>query len=188
MPTRLVLIAHGATAATRRAAFPLDEPIEAAARELAETLGPELMPAHRVYTAPELRARETAMALGLAAEPQGLLADLDLGRWRGKTFDAMLTEGPEAIAAWTSDPASRAHGGESVDELMARVKPWLDHQREAGGKVIAVTHPAVLRAAVTIVIGAPSSSFWRIDIGPLTQVELRGDERRWTLRSIVGPQ
>lgn len=188
MPTRLLLIAHGATAATRQAAFPLDEPIEAAARELAETLGPKLMPAHRSYAAPELRARETAQALGLVAEPQGLLADLNLGRWRGKTFDAMLAEGPTAIAAWTSDPASRAHGGESVDELVARVRPWLEHQRQAGGKIIAVTHPAVLRAAVIIAIGAPSSSFWRIDIGPLTQVELRGDERRWTLRGISGPQ
>jgi broad specificity phosphatase PhoE len=187
MPTRLLLIAHGATAATRRAAFPLDEPIEAAAHELANAIAPNLMPAHRHYTAPERRCRETAEALGLAAEPQTLLADLDLGRWRGKSFDAMLEEGPQAIAAWTSDPASRVHGGESVDELLARVKPWLERQREEGGKVIAVTHPAVLRAAVTLIIGAPSSSFWRIDIGPLAQVELRGDDRRWTLRGIAGP-
>jgi len=185
MPTRLLLIAHGATDATRGAAFPLDEPIEAAARTAATALRPDLMPAHRACTAPERRCRETAEALGLAAELQPQLADLDLGRWRGKTFDAVLATDPAAIAAWTADPASPTHGGESIDEMLARIRPWLEQQRQAGEKVIAVTHPAVIRAAVVVAIGAPSSSFWRIDIGPLTRVDLRGDERRWTLRGIV---
>ena len=185
MPTRLLLIAHGATAATRRAAFPLDEPIEPAARAAAERLGPRLMRAHRSYTAPELRAKETAAALGMVPELQLLLADIDLGRWKGRTFDDMLAEGPEAIAAWTSDPANRQHGGESVDELVARVKPWLDHQREQGGRVVAVTHPAVVRAAVVIALAAPTASFWRIDAAPLTRADLRSDGRRWTLRGIV---
>jgi len=179
MPTRLLLIAHAPTEATRLAAFPLDEPIEG-------TVAPIPLPhANRVYAAPELRTRETAVALGLVTETQLLLSDLNLGRWKGKTFDAMLAEGPDAIAAWTSDPASRAHGGESVEELIARIRPWLGHQQEEGGRVIAVTHPAVIRAAVVVVLGAPAASFWRIDIAPLARVELRSDGRRWTLRGIV---
>lgn len=181
MPTRLLLIAHAPTAATRRAAFPLDEAIEASPA----ALPPKLQRADRVFTAPELRARQTAQALGLVAEPQMLLGDVDLGRWRGKTFDEMLAEGPEAIAAWTSDPASRAHGGESVEELIARIGPWLEHRREDGGRVVAVTHPAVIRAAVVVVLGAPAASFWRIDIAPLARVDLRSDGRRWTLRGIA---
>jgi broad specificity phosphatase PhoE len=179
MLTRLLLIAHAPTEATRRAAFPLDEPVEGSIPRLS------LPRADRVYAAPERRTRETAEALGLSAETQMLLADINLGRWRGKSFDAMLAEGPEAIAAWTSDPASRAHGGESVEEVIARVKPWLARQQEEGGRVIAVTHPAILRAAVVLVLGAPAASFWRIDIAPLARVELRSDGRRWTLREIV---
>jgi broad specificity phosphatase PhoE len=184
MPTRLLLIAHGATEATRQAAFPLDEPIDAEAQAIAENLAATLMRAKRVYAGPERRARETAAALGLEAEPQLLLGDINLGRWKGKSFDEMLDEGRDAIAAWTSDPASRTHGGESVDELIARVKPWLDRQREEGGRVIGITHPAVIRASVAIVLGAPSNSLWRIDIAPLTRVDLRSDGRRWTLRGI----
>jgi broad specificity phosphatase PhoE len=186
MPTRLLLVAHAATTATRRAAFPLDEPIEPAARELALRLAPGLGRSERAYAAPERRAQETAVALGLTPETQLLLADIDLGRWKGRSFDEMLAEGPDAIAAWTSDPASRAHGGESVEELIARVRSWLDHQREEHGRVVAVTHPAIIRAAVVIALGAPPASFWRIDAGPLTRTELRSDERRWTLRAMIG--
>ncbi|MEO8883620.1 MAG: histidine phosphatase family protein [Devosia sp.] len=185
MPTRLLLIAHAATPATRRAAFPLDEPIEDAGRTAASRLGDALPRADRLYAAPELRTRETAEMLGLDTESQMLLADINLGRWKGKTFDEMLAEGPDAIAAWTSDPASRVHGGESVEELIARVAPWLDRQREEGGRIIAVTHPAVIRAAIVVVLGAPATSFWRIDIAPLARVDLRSDGRRWTLRGIA---
>ena len=188
MPTRLLLIAHAATAATRAAAFPLDEPIEEAGYAAAAKLRASLRSADRVFTAPERRARETSNALGLDPESQMLLADINLGRWKGKTFEDMLAEGPEAIVAWTSDPASRVHGGESVDELIARVKPWLEHQSDDGGRVIAVTHPAVIRAAIVIVLGAPAASFWRIDIAPLARVDLRNDGRRWTLRGIAAGQ
>lgn len=186
MPTRLQLIAHAATAATRRAAFPLDEPVEPGSRAAAARLGPGLARTDRAYTAPELRARETAAALGLEPEVQLLLGDIDLGQWKGRSFDEMLAEGADAIAAWTSDPTSRPHGGESVEELIARIVPWLDRQRETGGRVVAVTHPAVIRAAVVVVLGAPPASFWRIDVGPLAQVALRSDGRRWTLRSLAG--
>ena len=71
-----------------------------------------------------------------------------------------------------------------MEEVIARVSPWLDRQREEGGRVIAITHPAIIRAAIVIVLGAPAASFWRIDVGPLTQAELRNDGRRWTLRSL----
>ena len=184
MPTRLLLIAHAPTEATRHAAFPLDEPIDDAGESDLAALRDLLPRADRTYTAPERRGQQTAAALGLKAETQLLLGDINLGRWKGRSFDQMLAEGPDPIAAWTSDPASRAHGGESVEEVLARVAPWLDRQREEGGRVIAVTHPAIIRAGVVLALGAPAASFWRIDIAPLTRVDLRSDGRRWTVRSI----
>jgi len=185
MLTRLLLVAHAPTSATRAAAFPLDEEIEADSAADLATLRACLPSSDRTYAGPERRARQTAEGLGLEAETQLLLGDINLGRWRGLSFDQMLEEGPEAIAAWTSDPLSRAHGGESVAEVLARVAPWLDRQREEGGRIVAVTHPAVIRAAIVTVLGAPASSFWRIDIAPLARAEFRSDGRRWTLRGIV---
>lgn len=179
MPTRLLLIAHAPTSATRRVAFPLDEPIEPI------TAAPELGPAPRCLAAPERRTRETAEALGLDARRETLLADIDLGRWEGRSFEEVLEEDPAGVAAWTSDPAAIPHGGESVNDLIARVGAWLDAEKRDGTRVIAVTHPAVIRAALVVAIGAPAESFWRIDIAPLTRVDLRSDNRRWVLREIA---
>src|SRR5262245_47541392 len=68
MTSRLVLICHAATSATRRAAFPLDEPIE--------TTPPAIELRADVYlTAPETSCQQTAKALGLPAEIDNALRD-----------------------------------------------------------------------------------------------------------------
>jgi broad specificity phosphatase PhoE len=66
MPTRLTLICDGATAATRVAAFPRDEPLEDRALSRAAVLGHGLRRADRALTSLALRARQTA-ALSLDA-------------------------------------------------------------------------------------------------------------------------
>ena len=84
MTTRLTLICHVATVATRAAAFPLDEPIEARGRELAAKAAAHLPRADRVWTSPALRARQTAAALGLEAIAEPALRDCDHARWAGR--------------------------------------------------------------------------------------------------------
>jgi len=181
MTTRLLMISHAVTSATRRAAFPLDEGIEAATAVFSE-----LPRAQRAWCAPERRARETALALGIVAETEPLLRDIDLGAWAGRTFEELLAEDPEGIAAWTSDTSSAPHGGESVEELIVRIAPWLEKQNLGGGRTVAVTHPAVIRAAVVLALDVGPQAFWRIDITPLAQVDFRGDGHRWNLRGIEG--
>ncbi|WP_146617958.1 histidine phosphatase family protein, partial [Rhodoplanes serenus] len=86
------------------------------------------------------------------------------------------------FAAWRSGPDAAPEGGESLRALLARVGAWLD-ARMSARKLLAVTHPAVVRAAVVHVLAAPPSSFWQVDAGPLALVDLRHDGRRWALRS-----
>ncbi len=50
------------------------------------------------------------------------------------------------------------------------------------GLAIAVTHPAVIRAATGYALGAGPRSFWRIDVRPLARVRLHGRSGRWSLR------
>jgi broad specificity phosphatase PhoE len=179
-PTRLVLIAHAPTAATRRAAFADEEGIE----PLGAPPGP-VGRFDRCFVAPERRARETAAALGWTAAVDEALRDLDAGAWRGRGFDELLAETPEALAAWTADPAFRPPGGESVEDLVARLAPWLEIQQRQAGRIGAVAHPAVLRATAIAALNAPPALFWRLDAGPLTRLELRSDGRRWTLRALA---
>jgi broad specificity phosphatase PhoE len=181
MSARLTLICHAATRATHTAAFPLDEPAELVS--LAKVSRLAVTP-DRVLTSPALRARQTAEALGLDAEIDEALRDIDLGSWAGRTLGDIQAAEPEVVALWIADPEAAPHGGESVAGLLRRVAPWLEAQRAS--RVVAVTHASVIRAAIVLAIDAGAAAFWRIDVAPLCRVELRGDGRRWTLRSIGG--
>ena len=182
MPGRLTLICHGATTATRALAFPRDEPLEVGAAEQAKLLGPALRRWDRAVTSPALGARQTAEALSLDASVHPALRYCDYGRWRGRRLADVQAEHSTEVAAWLSDPGAAPHGGESLLVLMRRVSDWMADRLHDDGHTIAVTHAAVIRAAVIGVLGAPPQSFWRIDVAPMSNVDLRSDKRRWVLR------
>ena len=181
---RLVLVCHGATAATRKAAFPVDEPLEASAVEQARTLGAALPDSNYSWTSPALRARQTALALSLDANPQPALAECDYGRWAGRRLKDVSAEEPEAVETWLRDFEAAPHGGESLAVLFARVSGWLDKIMIGEGQVIAVTHASVIRAAVIHLLRAPRESFWQIDIEPLSVVDLTGVGQSRRLRVV----
>jgi broad specificity phosphatase PhoE len=183
MTARLILICHAPTDATRKAAFPNDEPLSARGRAEAAALAGSLPLADRFWTGPELRTRQTAEALGWDADLQPLLRDCDYGSWRGRTFDDLQAREPDAVAAWLGDPEATPHGGESLLALMRRVATWLAGELPHHRQSIAITHAAVIRAAIVYAIGATPQSFWRIDIAPLTCTRLSGNDGRWNLVS-----
>jgi broad specificity phosphatase PhoE len=180
---RLILLCHASTAALRRSFFPTDEPLEERGKINAAALAGRLPNAERWLTAPELRARQTADALGFAAVVEPALRDCDYGAWRGRSFDDVHAREPQAVAAWLRDPAATPHGGESLLGLMQRVADWLLGEQADRRQSIAVTHSAVIRAAIIHAIGAPPQFFWRIDIAPLSITRLSGDSNRWNLVS-----
>jgi len=187
MPTRLTLICHGATAATRAGAFPADEPLEERASARAAALRPMIRRGGRAWTSPALRARQTAAALGLDAAEEPALRDADPGRWAGRRLEEVQAEEPDAVIAWLADPEAAPHGGETLSALLGRAGAWLDARAGDGGPGIAVTHAAVIRAAILHALAAPASSFWRLDIAPLSVVELSHDGRRWAWRASSVP-
>jgi broad specificity phosphatase PhoE len=175
MTTRVELICHAATAATRHTAFPGDEPLPATG-----TAGP-LPRIHRALSGPELRCQQTAAMLGLEPETDERLRECDYGTWRGRTLEELTDTEPDAVQAWLGDPAAAPHGGESIVDLMARVGAWLDELSGTRGRIGAVTHPSVVRAALVHAIRATPESFWRIDIAPLTRTSLAGGQSTWSL-------
>ena len=78
MSTRLTLVCHAWTSATRSAAFPRDEPLDARGTAQARAAAPTLPPAAAVRCGPEQRTRQTAAALGLTAT---LTPPCRIGRW-----------------------------------------------------------------------------------------------------------
>jgi broad specificity phosphatase PhoE len=178
MAIRLTLLCHAPLARGSEVRFPEDDPADPSA-----LLVPALDRFARLLTAPERRARQTAGALGADPVVAPVLRDCDYGTWRGRSLGEIAAADPGGTAAWIADPAAAPHGGESILALLDRVGGWLDGGM-APGHTVAVTHPAVIRAAVTHALGAPPGAFWRIDVEPLTIADLRHNAGRWSLRAL----
>ncbi|MGK8486029.1 histidine phosphatase family protein [Nocardia asiatica] len=154
---RLDLVSHGMTEAMRKARFPVDESLTEAGRRA--VAGGGRLTAPRVLTGPERRTVETAALLGLPGEEDNRLRDLDAGAWRG---GELMSVPQDELYAWLTDPAFRGHGGESVVDVIERTRIWMAEVAARAVSTIAVTHPAVIRAALLVTLDAPPKSFWRI--------------------------
>jgi len=177
---RLTLVSHAMTAAMATARFPADEPLNDIGRRQVEAVaGLDIGGAARQLAGPEKRARQTAQGLGLQATAEPRLADLDCGRWGGEKLESIH---PNELEVWLTDPAQAPHGGESVVDLLDRVAGWLESLTDNTVRTVAVTHPAVIRAAILLALDVPPKSFWRIDIAPVSQTVMHFRAGCWTLR------
>ncbi len=133
-----------------------------------------------MLTSPARCARDAAQALGFdEARHEDRIAEVDYGRWQGRSLKDLANEEPEALAAWCRDPRAAPHGGESFCDVAARVAGWLE-QLDGPAEVVAVSHAAVLRAAIVHALDGPPSAFSRIEIAPLSWIELRRSARGWS--------
>lgn len=180
MHTRLWLVSHAATAAMRAGRFPSDDPLDARGIADAHAYRERLDVPHdaAAFVSPAICARETAEALDLAARSTSALADMDYGHWRGQRVADVATDDPSALSAWSTDPDAVVPGGESFAAIAARVARWLDALDDAPF-VVAVTHAVVIRAAVLHALQTSLAAGMRIEIGPLSRVELRRSMRGW---------
>jgi broad specificity phosphatase PhoE len=185
MTPRITLLCHATTRALRSATFGGDDSLDDIGRARAERLAGSLGQVDHCWTSPARRARETAEALGLSPSVDERLRDCDYGRWSGLKFQQVLLKEPRKLVSWIRNPASAPHGGEPIPEVLARVADWMAERTKDKGHTVAVTHSAVIRAAVVHVIEAQLPSFWRIDVTPLSQTDLRTNGRRWVLRAIM---
>ncbi|MCT7657942.1 histidine phosphatase family protein [Mycobacterium deserti] len=176
---RLTLVSHAMTDAMAAGRFPTDEPLNAVGHRQADA-SVDLGVVEKAYCGPEKRARQTADLLGLQAQIDARLADLDTGRWRGGVLSGVT---PADLVLWLTDPAQAPHGGETVVDLISRVRGWLDSLTSRRARLVAVTHPAVIRAAILVALDAPPKSFWRVDIAPVSRTVMHFRGHNWTLRS-----
>jgi broad specificity phosphatase PhoE len=185
MTTRVTLISPARSEASEAVRFDADSPLSDAGERAAHAAAGSLptAPSARHLVSPDRRCEQTARILGLDAVPAPQAAGCAMGRWRGSTLEEVAAGEPEAVARWLADPDAAPHGGESVGELCARVGKWLDELAAEPGRVVAVVEPDAVRAAVLHALGAPAQGLWRVDVEPLTAVELSGRNGRWNLRT-----
>lgn len=181
-PVRLLLVRHGVTAETRRAAFPGTSgawsapecpPLDAAGVAQARALAARLPVADRCWSSLAARSVQTAeLATGYSPELDPDLAECDFGAWAGHSTDEVYAVDPDGLARWHADPDSAPHGGERLTAVRGRAARVLQRCAALGGTTVAVTHGGLIKAALLEVLGLPSDSVWRLDAAPGSVTEL----------------
>ncbi|MGW1955124.1 histidine phosphatase family protein [Streptomyces sp. NPDC001920] len=186
MPLRVTFVAAARSASPLAERFEDDRPLDQAGWDEVQSVARDLLPlaaAELRYCSPTPRSRATGDALGYAPLIQLALRDCDMGRWRGLTLGEAMAREPEAVDAWLANPRSAPHGGESLLAFIGRVGSWLDTRPvEDGGRIVAVAEPSVIRAALVYALKAPPSTYWNIDVRPLSTIAVSGRAGRWNLR------
>ncbi|MEU8979769.1 histidine phosphatase family protein [Streptomyces sp. NPDC048309] len=186
MHLRVTFVAAARSSSLLAERFEDDRPLDQAGWDEVQRAASELVPlaaAELRYCSPTPRSRATGDALGYGPLVQLALRDCDMGRWRGFTLGEAMAREPEAVDAWLGDPRSAPHGGESLLSFISRVGDWLDTRPgDDGSRIVAVAEPSVVRAALVYALKAQPSTYWNIDVRPLSSVTLTGNYRRWNLR------
>ena len=153
------------------------EPPEAAAEALLDRLG--LPPYERlahVVASPLRRAGDVAAALarltGARLRRDDRLTEQDFGDWEGQAWASL----PRAeLAAWTADPLGvRPGGGESLADVLDRVRrAWTTLASSADATVV-VTHEAPIRCLLAVARGMPMREALRADLPFGALVDLSG--------------
>ena len=160
--SKLILVRHGESSGNRERIFavsPHDQPLTelgyAQALQAAQRIG-ALFSAELVVTSAYRRASETARiiagALGLPLKVEADLHEREIGAHRGRSYDSFLTEpdyDPHRPWAW------KPQGGESYEDVQARVGPILDRLAAAhpGSDVVVVSHGGVMTCLWAYVTG-----------------------------------
>jgi len=181
-PASLRLIAHASTRAMRTGTFPDDDPLDAHGRVDAAAFRERFDGDDDaiVLCSPARCAQQTADALGLRASVDEALRDVDYGRWRGKRLHDLARDLPDELGAWLGDPSATPHGGESFDGVARRVGAWLDALPRSRD-IVAITHAAIVRAAIAHVHRMDVTAATRIDIAPLACTVFVASQDGWTV-------
>lgn len=132
-----------------------DVGLSAAARARARFLADHLQGDGRVVASPARRARWLGGLLSREVEIEPRLAERDFGHWEDVSWDAIWRAEGNAMDGMLDAPDSfRPGGGETTDELAARVLDWW-HGLPADAVVLVVAHGGPIGALVGSLLGQP---------------------------------
>ncbi len=164
--TSLLVCRHGATEWNIEGRYQgqSDVPLNDQGVRQAEALADELalMPIDAIYASGLQRALRTAEAIArrhaLEVQRDPRFNEVNLGVWEGLTLPEILGAYPKEHAFWMEHPMeSRPPGGESIAEVVARVREGLADVAQAWpeGSVVIVTHKVTMNVIQSLTTGEP---------------------------------
>lgn len=134
-----------------------------------------------VYASPLARTLETAEPIAgrarVSVTADEDLIEIDFGDWTGKPFEALHADPQWSVWNFARSLA-RPPGGESMLEVQARLKRWLDRVRSAhpDARIAAVTHSDVIKALAAHALGFSLDQHDRLEVSPASvSVLVAGD-------------
>jgi broad specificity phosphatase PhoE len=126
----------------------------------------------RMVTSDLARTRASAEvlgeALGLTAEHDARLREMDFGAWDGRPWSELEAADGARLGAWMADWATvAAPGGEAFPDVAARTGAWLADLRAGpppAAPVLVVAHSGSIRALLCGVMGWPLAQAFRVRV------------------------
>ena len=183
---KITFICHGATIYSEEGRFSDAEnypPLSELGVEEMETLSKYLkargVKNDIIYTSPSIRTIQSAMMVAKVFKKDYVIVDelktRACGEWNGLTFSQVLKKYPEGLSKILSEPdKTTMAGAESSVEFITRVKNVIDGlvAQNIGNRIIIVTHPEVIQAAICAALDIPADKLPKIFIrtGSATQI------------------
>ena len=136
-----------------------------------------------IYTSPSIRTVQSAMMIGKLFKKEYIILDelkpRKFGDWNGQTVSQLLDKYPEGFVNLLNNPDETMGDAESSEQLVARVKSQVEDlvAQNVGNRIIVVTHPEIIQAAICAALDIPADKLSKIFIrtGSATQISYFDD-------------
>ena len=189
---KLYIIRHGQTdwniakKSQGRQYIPLNERGHFQAQCLGKAM--ENRPITAVFSSPQIRAMETAIAVaspaGVPVIPVRDLMEINYGVWEGKTEEELLRDDRALYEAWWSHPAETAPPeGESINQVNERCRQaWKEIKPQLTGDAAIVAHGGLLAHFMEQLLGSESIAASTVaHNASITTIEYEPETERFVL-------
>ena len=130
-----------------------------------------------IYSSPAIRVQQSAeLVAKLFKQDFEIVEDLtqrQCGEWNGLTYSQILEKYPQGVSEILANLES-GKTGESTPDFIKRIKHVIDDlvEKNTGNRIIIVTHPDVIQAAISGALEIPADKMLKIYIrtGSVTQI------------------
>ena len=183
---KITFISHGATIYSEEGRFsdaqnypPLSDGGVEEMKNLVEYLKARGVKNDAIYSSPSVRTQQSAEMISKLFKQEYEIVDelspRQCGKWNGLTFSQILNSYPNAFSDIVEYPEMETQGGgESSIKFVGRIKKVIDElvEKNIGNRIIIVTHPEVIQAAICAALDIKADKLLKIYIrtGSLTQI------------------